>query len=126
MYVYGARVLRVVDGDTIDTLVDLGFGITLMQRIRLLGINCPEHGTPEGDAATAYTTAWVAEHGPEFTLRTVLDKREKFGRILGIVMAGARTLNDDLLAAGHAVPYDGGRRTLPTQPGEPVDVHHVR
>lgn len=126
MYVYGARVDRVVDGDTVDTSVDLGFGIHLFQRIRLLGINCPEHGTPEGDAATAYTRAWVAEHGPTFILRTELDRREKFGRTLGTLISGARTLNDDLVAAGHATAYDGGHRTLPNQQGEAVDVDTVR
>lgn len=120
MYVYGARTERVIDGDTLNVIADLGFGIHLSQRIRLLGINCPEHGTPEGDAATAYTTAWLAEHGPDLTLRTVLDKREKYGRILGVIMAGARTLNDDLVTAGHATPYDGGKRTLPGQQGEPL------
>ena len=126
MYVYGARVDRVVDGDTLDTTVDLGFGIQLFQRIRLLGLNCPEHGTAEGDAATAYTRAWVASHGPTFILRTELDKKEKFGRILGTLISGAQTLNQDLVTAGHAVPYDGGRRALPGQQGEPVDVQTVR
>ncbi|MFE1451997.1 thermonuclease family protein [Streptomyces olivaceoviridis] len=126
MYVYGARVDRVVDGDTLDTTVDLGFGIQLFQRIRLLGINCPEHGTPEGDAATAYTRTWVADHGPTFILRTELDRREKFGRVLGMLISGARTLNEDLIAAGHAVRYDGGHRTLPGQQGEPAGVETVR
>lgn len=126
MYVYGARVVRVVDGDTIDVDVNLGFSAHLFQRIRLLGINCPEHGTPEGTAATAYTTAWIAEHGPDFTLRTELDRREKFGRILGVLIAGPRTLNDDLVTAGHAIAYDGGHRTLPNQQGEAVDVDTVR
>lgn len=126
MYVYGARVVRVIDGDTLDTDVDLGFSAHLFQRIRLLGINCPEHGTPQGRAATAYTQAWITEHGPDFTLRTELDEREKFGRVLGTLIAGARTLNDDLVAAGHATPYDGGRRTLPTQPGEDGDSQPVR
>ena len=97
---------------------DLGFGIYLFQRIRLLGINCPEHGTPEGAAATAYTTNWLAQHGPEFILRTELDRHEKYGRVLGTVTAGPHTLNDDLIAAGHAVPYTGGRRN-PGPQGEP-------
>jgi micrococcal nuclease len=125
VYVYAAQPTRTVDGDTLDVVIHLGFNIDLAQRIRLLGINCPEHGTPEGDAATAYTRAWIAEHGPDFVVRTVLDKREKYGRTLGVLMAGARTLNDDLVAAGHAVPYDGGRRTLPVQ-GEPDQPQPVR
>lgn len=115
MYEYAARLIKAVDGDTVDVLTDLGFHIHIQQRIRLLGINCPEHGTPEGNAATAYTKAWIAEHGPDLVLRTQLDKTEKFGRMLGTVTAAGRTLNDDLVAEGHAVPYDGGKRAVPAQ-----------
>jgi len=118
VYIYAAQPAKVIDGDTLDVITDLGFHIHIQQRIRLRGINCPEHGSPEGDAATAYTKAWIAEHGPDLVLHTELDKTEKFGRILGTVSADARTLNDDLVTNGHAVPYDGGRRTLPAQPGE--------
>lgn len=118
MYEYAARALTVVDGDTLDVLVDVGFNINTKQRVRLLGINCPEHGTPTGDAATAYTKSWLTQHGPDLTIRTVKDRREKFGRLLAQVTASNRTLNDDLVTDGHAVPYDGGKRTLPNQPGE--------
>jgi endonuclease YncB( thermonuclease family) len=128
MYVYAARLSRVVDGDTLDVLADLGFHIQIHERVRLLGVNCPEHGSPAGDAATAFTTQWLAENGPDLILRTELDKTEKYGRILGTITAGARTLNADLVAAGHAVDYDGGRRTvpLPEQPGEPDHAQPVR
>lgn len=118
MYEYSARLLRVVDGDTLDVDVDLGFNIHTKQRVRLLGINCPEHGTIAGDDATAFTRAWIAEHGPDLTLRTVLDRKEKYGRLLGTVVANAHILNIDLVTAGLAVDYTGGRRTLPAQPGE--------
>lgn len=111
MYVYAAQLVKVVDGDTLDVLTDLGFHIRIQQRIRLLGVNCPEHGSPAGDAATAYTARWLAENGPELVLRTELDKTEKYGRILGTISVGARTLNVDLVTDGHAVPYDGGKRT---------------
>jgi micrococcal nuclease len=119
VYEYAARCTRVVDGDTLDLNVDLGFGIQVQQRVRLLGINCPEHGTIAGDDATAYTKEWLKEHGPNLLLRTVKDRREKFGRYLGQIVASTRILNNDLIQAGHAVAYDGGRRTLPGQPGEP-------
>lgn len=120
MYTYAARIERVIDGDTIDLTIDLGFRIRLTQRIRLLNVNCPEHGTPEGNAATAFTTAWLAEHAPDLTVRTVKDRQDKYGRILGTLMAGARILNDDLTAAGHATPYDGRSRTLPAPLREPL------
>lgn len=118
MYEYAARLVKVIDGDTVDLDVDLGFGIWMHQRIRLAGVNCPEHGTIRGDNATAYTTQWLAQNGPELTLRTVLDRREKYGRYLGAIVAGTRILNADLITDGHAVAYDGGKRLLPGQQGE--------
>jgi endonuclease YncB( thermonuclease family) len=48
----------------------------------------------------------------------VLDRREKYGRILGSITAGTRNLNADLITDGHAVAYDGGKRLLPGQQGE--------
>lgn len=124
MYEYAARAIRVVDGDTLDVDADLGFGVHVRQRIRLLGVNCPEHGTIAGDDATAYTKAWIEHYGPELVLRTVKDRREKFGRYLGQIVAAAHVLNDDLITAGHAVDYDGGRRTAPG-PGEPDPITPV-
>lgn len=128
MYEYTARLVKIVDGDTLDVLVDVGFDIHTRQRIRLLGINCPEHGTVGGTDATAYTTAWIAEHGPDLLIRTVKDRREKFGRLLATIVADSHVLNSDLVTAGHAVGYDGGRRTvpLPEQPGEPDSTLPVR
>ena len=126
MYLYAARPARIIDGDTLEMSVDVGFNIHITQRIRLLGVNCAEHGTDGGDAATVYTTEWLAKHGPDLLLRTVKDRNDKYGRLLGIVMAGTRILNDDLVTAGHAVPYDGGRRTLPAHQGEPRDGQPVR
>ena len=116
MYVYAARLVKVVDGDTVDLDVDMGFDVHIQQRIRLAGINCPEHGTADGDAATAYTRAWLEQHGPNLTLRTIKDKHEKFGRLLGVITVGPSTLNGDLLTSGHAVSYDGGARTVARDP----------
>jgi len=126
MYEYAARLDKVVDGDTIDLIVDVGFDIHIKQRIRLLGINCAEHGTIAGDDATAYTKAWLAEHGPDLILRTVKDRHEKFGRLLGTVIANAHSLNQDLVTDGHAVDYDGGKRSLPAPQGEPDPAQPVR
>ena len=119
MYEYAARALKVIDGDTLDMDVDVGFGIHVRQRVRLLGVNCPEHGTIAGDDATAYTKAWIEQHGPDLIVRTVKDRNDKYGRMLGTIVANARILNQDLITGGYAVDYHGGRRTLPAQPGEP-------
>lgn len=118
MYEYAARLERVIDGDTVQLDVDLGFHVHIKQHVRLLGINCAEHGTIAGDDATAYTKAWFEQYGPDLVLRTVRDKDDKYGRMLGRIVAKTRILNDDLVNDGHAVDYDGGKRTLPRQ-GQP-------
>lgn len=111
MYEYQAQLIRVVDGDTVHMRVDLGMNISVEATLRLVGVNCPEHGTPEGEAATAFTTDWLAAHGPRFVVQTTKDKREKYGRYLARVNSPDQNcLNDDLRAAGHAVSYDGGKR----------------
>jgi endonuclease YncB( thermonuclease family) len=126
VYEYAARAVRIIDGDTLCVDVDLGFNIRIQQHIRLLGINCAEHGTIAGDDATAYTKAWIAAHGPDLLLRTVKDRDDKYGRILGTVVANARILNNDLVEAGHAVDYTGGKRTLRALRGEPDPADPVR
>ena len=126
MYEYAARLVKVVDGDTLDLMIDVGFDVHIKQRVRLLGINCAEHGTIAGDDATAFTKTWIAEHGPDLIVRTVMDRKEKYGRILGTIVADTHILNNDLVTAGLAVDYDGGRRTLPAQPGEPEPHQPVR
>jgi micrococcal nuclease len=115
MFIYQATVGKVVDGDTLDLQVDLGFGVFTRQRVRLLGNNAAEHGTELGDKATAFVKDWVAEHGPVLTVRTQKDKREKFGRYLATILSGAEELSQALINAGLAVAYDGtGPRPVPT------------
>ena len=113
------RLLRIVDGDTIHATVDLGFRCTTEQAIRLLGIDTPElhgHGAEEAakaQAAKEFVEDWAREHrhvSPgwmvpwPYLLRS--EKGDSFGRWLGVVeCAEGHVLNDDLLAAGHAVPY---------------------
>lgn len=112
MYEYRAHPIAVVDGDTIDLDVDLGFHITIRDRFRLLGINTPERGQP-GFAEAKYFVADRIMHLQWITARTRLDKTDKYGRMLadiwysvgGIDPAQQRNLNTELLAAGLAVPY---------------------
>lgn len=109
-----ATVTRVVDGDTLHLSVDLGCDIDIAMTVRLYGLNAPEHGTMDGNEATAFVERWVrdkaGEHG--FRLRTVKDRREKYGRYLADLLPydDGPSLCQALLAAGHAVPYDGGKR----------------
>ncbi|GAA3371172.1 hypothetical protein GCM10020367_20760 [Streptomyces sannanensis] len=102
-----ARVLEVVDGDTLDVELRLGFGLLLHQRVRLLGLNCPERGTEAGGTAEAFTRDWVERAEGAVSVETD-ERREKYGRLLARVYSGSMTcLNDDLLTQGHAAPYDG-------------------
>ena len=114
---YRATVLRVVDGDTIDVMLDLGFSVSLKERIRFYGINAPESRTRDADekvrglAAKAFVILWTEAHADEITIRTRIDKRGKFGRILGeIINAAGVCLNDLMIEQGHAVAYFGGKR----------------
>jgi len=92
MYEYNAKVIKWVDGDTVDVDIDLGFGIIYAnQRIRLHGINAPETRTRDlaekekGLIAKEYVNR-MAPVGSEIILKTHLDKKGKFGRILGEVL----------------------------------------
>ena len=116
MYEYAATVNRVVDGDTIDVTLDLGFSIQYQARIRLLGINTPESRTRDkaekarGLAAKDYVVDWC-EAQQAILIQTSLDKRGKFGRVVGRVLGvDGYCLNDVLVSVGHAEVYDGGKR----------------
>lgn len=103
-----ATVRKVVDGDTLHLAVDLGCDITVAMTVRLAGINAPETSTQEGRDAKAVVERWVAAHGPVFRLRTAKDRREKYGRYLADLLPavdGERSLCEELLFTGHAVPY---------------------
>lgn len=114
LYTYAALVLDTVDGDSITAQIDLGFSVHAVQKLRLNGINCPEKNTPEGKLAAEFTADWIAAYQGKVFVRTFKDKREKYGRMLARVTDSleptAACLNDDLLNAGHAVPYHGGQR----------------
>lgn len=117
MYEYRCNIVKVVDGDTVDVDIDLGFGVWLKkQRIRLYGIDTPESRTRDkvekkfGLMAKEYLKSHLGETS---TLRTKKDGKGKFGRILGefIVYDPAkdsfRSVNQMLVEAHHAVAYQG-------------------
>lgn len=103
-----AEVLRVIDGDTLHLSVDLGCDVSVNMTVRLVGIDTPELPTVEGKAALDAVRTWLAEHDNRLVVRTVKDKREKFGRYLADLLpegADAPTLCAYLLETGHARPY---------------------
>jgi micrococcal nuclease len=117
-FVYNAFVTRVVDGDTVDVDIDLGFGIWFRnQRIRLRGVDTPEFRTSDplekqfGTLAKEIVEA-LCPVGGSVLLETTLDDKGKFGRILGTIWVEDKTLNLNqfLIDERFAVPYTGQNR----------------
>ena len=119
MYEYRATLLKIVDGDTVDVDIDLGFGVVLSnQRIRLYGIDTPESRTRDleekkcGKLAAKYIQDHI-EISTTFTLRTRLDGKGKYGRILGELICFVpefdreMSLNDAMITKKLAVKYFG-------------------
>lgn len=105
-YTYRATVVRIIDGDTLDLNVDLGFRAWRMkERFRLAGINAPESNraasAPAGKAARDYLSAMLPA-GCEVTIQTAKDP-DNFGRWIATVWHDGACLNDALVEAGHAV-----------------------
>ena len=114
MYEYNCKIVRIIDGDTVDVDIDLGFDVCLKkQRIRLFGVDTPESRTRDlvekkfGILAKNFVSLHLPI-GSNQVLRTRLDdSRGKFGRILGEVVVEDSTLNKLLVATNNAVPYSG-------------------
>ena len=111
-YLYRAIVVRVIDGDTIDVDIDLGFYVWLKnQRIRLAGIDAPEMRGAErtqGRRSATYLRSMI--EGKEIILKTIkgrdgADRRGKFGRWIGRVYLDGQDINRHMIEAGHAKPY---------------------
>ena len=119
MYEYKVKsVDHIVDGDTLDVTVDLGFDITHKIRVRLLGIDTPESRTRDleekarGLESKKYFTKIVTKWVEDDMLYVKTEKKGKYGRYLGILFnpADSPTLNDHMIEEGYAVPYFGGKR----------------
>jgi len=106
MYEYSCKLDRIIDGDTVDVIIDLGFDMHYKSRIRLFGINAPEVRTRDdvqkmkGLAAKHRLKELLPE---KFTIQTKLDKRGKYGRVLGILVVDETNINELLVEEGHAV-----------------------
>ena len=113
MFEYKCKMVRVVDGDTVDVDIDLGFGVWLRkQRIRLYAIDTPESRTSDdvekvyGLAAKGFLIKWT--NAGDLTLKTFKDGKGKFGRILGELWFGrTHNINQLLVDNHHAVRYHG-------------------
>ena len=113
---------RVVDGDTIDVTIDLGFDLYKKERVRIAGVDTPEKRTKdlEEKALGLDATYWMQKHledtiagDDELTIRTELKGgMGKYGRLLGWLYVGDSTvsLNEQMIAEGYAWEYDGGTK----------------
>jgi micrococcal nuclease len=115
MYEYKATIRRVVDGDTVDVTLDLGFDILYNNRIRLLGIDTPESRTRDLEEKALGLAAKdrvkeLCPVGSTVILRTTKDGKGKFGRILGEIFVEEQSVNKLLVEEGHAVEYFGGKK----------------
>tara|TARA_Y100001937_G_scaffold123734_1_gene187122 strand:+ start:3265 stop:3660 length:396 start_codon:yes stop_codon:yes gene_type:complete len=112
MFEYKCKLLRVIDGDTVDVDIDLGFGVWLRkQRIRLYGIDTPESRTRDlvekkyGLAAKEFLVKWT--NAGELVIKTHKDAKGKFGRILGELWTFETNINQKMVEEHHAVEYHG-------------------
>ena len=111
MYEYKCEVKRVVDGDTVEVIIDLGFSIHFSTRVRLYGIDTPESRTRNKDEKVRgflskdYLKEWLDQGG--VIIRTYRDKKGKFGRVLGEMVVGGRNINLLMIEENLAVKYEG-------------------
>ena len=116
MYEYKAKLIKVVDGDTIDAYIFLGFNVNIKERIRLMGIDTPESRTRNkaekswGMAAKNRLKELLKETKGEFTLTTKIQKKGKFGRVLGTIIIDGKDANQTLMEEQLAIPYTGGNK----------------
>ena len=128
MYEYKCKVVRVVDGDTVDVDIDLGFGVWLRkERVRIMGIDTPESRTRD-KIEKAFGLASKAKLKELLKNGAILktqvskkgeDMKGKFGRILGdFILEDDRKVTEVLIEEGHAVAYFGGSK-------DDVDAAHL-
>lgn len=117
MYEYKCEVTRVVDGDTIDCILDLGFSILHKCRVRLYGIDTPESRTRDldekarGKLASKFLEDSI-KNGEEVILRSELkDSKGKYGRVLGSIVVDDLDINQAMVEQNLAVKYFGQSKT---------------
>tara|TARA_R100000700_G_scaffold2267_1_gene4828 strand:+ start:40 stop:468 length:429 start_codon:yes stop_codon:yes gene_type:complete len=134
LYCYRAQVLRVIDGDSLSLNVRLGFDVSLKMSVRLYGIDTAETrrvsgGTEDLKALGRFAKQFVSNLlpvGTEVTIRTTLDSKGKFGRVLATVMIDGDedSLNDFMVAQRLAIPYYGQNKKLTLEQHKMCVAHH--
>ena len=120
IYIYKAELIRVVDGDTVDLIIDLGFDTSRRERFRLYGIDAPEMRTAAGKEAKAWLIGVLGPYGAIYVQTIQLEtkaKRDKYGRFLAVLYddlgdidanrpmktpVSPASINAQMIAEGHA------------------------
>ena len=115
MYTYRVKSInRIVDGDTIDVTIDLGFSININQRVRLAGIDAPESRTRDleekklGLETKEFLIKRLQDGLPSLRVKT--EKDGKYGRMLGWIYISETNINKEMVQRGYAWEYDGGKK----------------
>ena len=105
MYEYRCQVFNIVDGDTVDCVIDLGRRIHITERVRLWGINVADKKDQNALSAKAFVQLLLI--GKPLVIRTLLDKDDKYGRLLGVFHEANETcsVNQKVLDQGYATPF---------------------
>ena len=118
-HIYSAKVVRVVDGDTADAMIDLGFNVWVKERIRFYGVDTWESRTRDleekkkGLEAKAYVKD-LLENSDDGKFSIISHGKGKYGRVLGelFVKGHEKSVNELLKENGHAYEYDGGKKKV--------------
>jgi micrococcal nuclease len=124
-YKYNVKIKKIVDGDTVDVDIDLGFGVWLhKERVRIMGIDTPESRTSNkvekvfGLAAKAALGSLLPVDSMQVLVIEEYDAKGKFGRILGDFEVGDKMATEILVEQGHCVAYFGGSK-------EEIAIKHI-
>ena len=112
MYEYSCRINRVIDGDSVDVCIDLGFDISFTSSVRLYGIDTPESRTRDLDEKKCGLLAKkfleeAVKNGKNIIIRTQKDEKGKFGRVLGSLIIDGTNINHKMIEENLAVAYYG-------------------
>ena len=118
MYEYKCKIIKVIDGDTADVMIDLGFDTWVKARLRFKGVDTWEKRTRDkaekvkGLAASAFTQEYLEKNDGKFIIQSF--GKGKYGRILAEIFIDGedKSLNQLLIENGHAYVYDGGKKQI--------------
>ena len=123
MFEYNCQIARVVDGDTVDVIIDCGFSILHKARVRMYGIDTPESRTRDKDekARGLMSKDFLVKElsKGDVVIKTKKDKKGKFGRILGEFYVNDININQMMIHGFYAVAYNG-------QSKEEIEEEHIK